>query len=150
MSKLRTFVRAALYCTAVLTMPLFHSCTNVDSIMDDYNSNFGVKNSGSNAEVYTVENVAAESMLRPYYAVSYLTTLCLTAPLGKSYMWRVEVGDNAAGLTPGTKYTLGTDRYLNIYLLKSELKRWGSYKLTLSVRKNNGDYKEDTAWIYVY
>ncbi len=126
-------------------------CANsVDSMMDDYNGQFCVE-SEKYVDNYTVDNVVAEQMLRPYYAVNYLSTLCLLAPSGAAgYTWKVVVQENAAGEASGTTYLLGHSRLLDVYLLKSSIKRWGSYKLILTVKKYDGEYLEDTAMLYVY
>lgn len=122
----------------------------MDSMIEDYNEGFV---SDERKEVaYTVDNVVSDAMLRPYYAVSYLTTLCLTAPSGGAgYKWTVEVGENANDMEEGKEYTISTDRTLTVYLKEStSLLRWGTYKLTLTVQKMNSEYLKDMALLYVY
>ena len=125
------------------------SCTDVNSMVDDYNGLFTV---ASDNEQYTVDNISADEMLGEKYAVSYYTTLCLAAPSGGAgYSWIAEVKENAnEDIEKGTTYTLGLEQTLSVYLLDSELSRWGSYKLTLSVTKINGEILKDTAMLYVY
>lgn len=127
---------------------LLCACTNnVDSMIEDYNGHFVI----DPASIYNVDNVVSDEMLRPYYAVSYLTTLCLAAPEGgASYDWTVEVYENANGIPEGTVYTVGMSKDLILYIKDSSVKRWGSYKLILTVEKNNAEVLKDEAWLYVY
>ena len=113
----------------------------------DYNGHYVVDTKSS----YNVDTVSSEEMLRPSYAVSYLTTLCLSAPEGgASYNWTVEVCENANGIPEGTVYTVGETKNLILYLRDSSVKRWGSYKLILTIEKTNSEILKDTAWLYVY
>ena len=117
-------------------------------MITDYNGLFTVE---ANTDTYTVDDVFAEDMLRPSYAVSYATTLCLVAPEGgSSYDWTVEVYENADEEEAGTQYTLGGERILRAYLKNTLVKRWGSYRLTLTVTRKDGELMKDTAWLYVY
>lgn len=139
-------------CTAVLALiicMLHCACTNnVNSMIEDYNGHFLVETENN---TYSVDNVYAEQMLRPSYAVSYLTTICLVAPEGgASYDWTVEVYENADKDKQGTTFLLGGERILRCYLRNSPVKRWGSYKITLTVTKKGGELMKDTAWLYVY
>ena len=138
------------YAIAVLcTLFLCSGCANnMGTMLTDYNGGFTVQ---ADTETYTVDDVYAEEMLRPSYAVSYLTTLCLVAPEGgATYDWTVEVYENADEDEKGTTFILGGERILRCYLKTSSVKRWGSYKLTLTVTKKDGELMKDTAWLYVY
>ena len=123
----------------------------MDSMIEDYNEGFV---SDEKKEVaYTIDNVAAHEMLQPYYAVSYLTTLNLTAPSGAAqYYWSVTVVEDYLNSPKGTDVTPAgsTNINFNCYLLKSNIKRWGTYDLTLIVTKTNGETMTDSAKLYVY
>lgn len=143
------FKRFAFAALVTCSLTLLSACVhNMDTMIADYNGGFTVETSNDN---YNVESVYAEEMLRPSYAVSYLTTLCLVAPEGgASYDWTVEVYENADEQEKGTKFIIGGERILRLYLRNSSIKRWGSYKLTLTVTKKDGELMKDTAWLYVY
>lgn len=132
----------------ICTLFMLSSCDNMGTMIDDYNGLFTVE---EDTYTYTVDDVLAEDMLRPSYAVSYLTTLCLVAPAGGAiYTWTAEVFENANEDEKGTSFIVGGDRVLSCYLKNSRISRWGTYKLTLSVQLNSGELMKDTAWLYVY
>ena len=141
--------RFAFTVVVLCSLGLLCACTNnMDTMMTDYNGLFTVE---ADTQSYTVDDVYAEDMLRPSYAVSYLTTLCLVAPDGgATYDWTVEVYENADEQEQGTTFTLWGERILRYYLRNSPVKRWGSYKLTLTVSRKDGELMKDTAWLHVY
>ena len=124
-------------------------CSNsIETMLDDYNSNFKTATIQTS---YTLANVSPKDMLRPYYAVSFVNTLCLTAPTGGvNYTWTAKVGENANNIVEGTEYVLGSGRVLDLYIKTSALKRWSSYELTLTITTNSGEIIQDTAALYVY
>ena len=151
----RFFYRFCLPSLVLACLLTVFGCSNsVETMMEDYNSAFSVvpvtTTSDSHTE-YSVDNVVANAMLLPEYPVKYRTTLNLAAPTGAaSYLWEVEVSENAAGLEEGTVYTLSNGRVLVLYIKDSILKQWAHYKLTLTVVKTNGEILKDTAMLYVY
>lgn len=146
MSKCKIVVLATAFLYAVLSLC---GCSNsIDTLIEDYNSNFKV---ATVQQSYTLDDVIAEDILRPYYAVSYTTTLCLTAPTGGvNYTWTAEVDENANDIPVGKQYILGANRVLSLYIRNSNIKRWGTYKLTVSITRTSGEIIKDTAWLYVY
>ncbi len=128
----------------------FCSCTNsMDDMLSTYNNTYSYQT--KQKEAYTLDNVSGENMLRDSYAVFYMSTLCLTAPAGAaSYEWKVKIGENANGEKEGKEIVISTKKDLTLYIVNSELKRWSSYKLTLTVKKDTGLTYSDTADLYVY
>lgn len=143
-------LKHALFTLAVFgsTLYLCGCSDSLETMLDDYNGNFKTATVQTS---YTINDVNPKDMLRPYYAVSFVTTLCLTAPSGGvNYTWTAEVCENANNIVEGTEYVLGSGRVLDLYLRTSALKRWGTYKLTLTITTGSGEILKDTANLYVY
>ncbi len=121
----------------------------MDDMLSNYNGGYTYQT--KTAEAYTIDNVTGENMLRDTYAIYFRSTLCLTAPAGAaSYEWKVKLGENANGDKEGKETIIGTSKNLTLYVVESDLKRWSSYKLTLTVKKDTGLTYSDTADLYVY
>ncbi len=141
--------RFAFAFAVICTFFMFSSCVhNMDTMIADYNGCFAIE---TPVNGYTVDDIPAELMLKDSYVVSYLSSLCLTAPSGGiAYSWIAEVYENSANEEEGTLYNLGGNQELVVYMRTSDIKRWGTYKLTLTVTKSSGEMVKDTAWLHVY
>lgn len=144
--------RNLLFITSVLAVTLL--CCGCSSSLDDMTGDYTGTHKATTVTVsndYTVDTVEGEDMLRESYAVSYRTTLCLTAPSGATrYEWIAEVGENANGDTVGDKILLSEDQNLIVYIPESKLKRWSDYTLTLTVTKPSGLTYTDKATLSIY
>lgn len=151
-----------------LLLLLVIGCSNsVQTMLDDYNSNFTVTHAVDNGTQPSPgdANFVASDMLFPIYYVSSVDTLNLAAPYNcRSYSWVLTDPEEAYDPDVGpTEIDLvmfnNTDRvsrtfvtYIQESLEKGILEIGKTYKLTLTVTEKNEEAKSytDIAAVVIY
>lgn len=141
----------------------FFSCSDIDSVLDDYNSNYqqGIYGTVSHQSLSPDdENFKAEDMLAEKYFVRNDGSIILYGPPdASSYLWQIKkiVIETKNGLM-GTVVTTTTEEDISLnakerefrcYIPNSTLKD-GSYRLILTVTDKEGNAYTDSCLLSVY
>lgn len=127
---------------------IFVGCTDMQTILENYNENFTVYPPQTEIIDYALDDQAfnPSDMLADVYDVVYNGRLSILAPVvADSYSWQVYETNDAVSCV-----VLATTKQLNVYFPETSLQESTPYILKLVVTDSSGNEYSDTAVLALF